>query len=179
MTVADKEVQVFSETRSSADLQIRSGEIVIGSIAGIDAQGQALVSFPENPSSSPVVAMSTLGVTSQLIGRQVALLFANGNPQAPVIMGIIHSPLQDLLASYEVGAQRDTDVLPEAAQGSRDVVVVDGRRIVIEGREEIVLKCGDASITLTKSGKIIIRGKYLVNRSSGVNRILGGSVQIN
>ena len=125
-----------------------------------------------------VVAITTLGVTPQEIGRQVALLFANGNPQSPVIMGIVHSPLQDLLATYEVDAADDSKVLPETTQRVQDVVV-DGQRIVIEGREEIVLKCGDASITLTKSGKILIRGKYLVNRSSGVNRIMGGSVQIN
>ena len=105
------------------------------------------------------------------------LLFAKGNPQSPVIMGIIHSPLQDILACYEVSVPNDTEI-PESTQRTQDVVV-DGSRIVIEGREEVVLKCGDASITLTKSGKIVIRGKYLVNRSSGVNRIMGGSVQIN
>ena len=49
----------------------------------------------------------------------------------------------------------------------------------ITAEKEIVLKCGKASITLTKAGKVIIRGTYLLNRSSGVNRIKGGSVQIN
>jgi hypothetical protein len=57
--------------------------------------------------------------------------------------------------------------------------VVDGEMVNIEGKEQIVLKCGKASITLTRSGKILIRGAYLLNRSSGVNRIKGGSVQIN
>ena len=36
-----------------------------------------------------------------------------------------------------------------------------------------------ASITLTSAGKILLRGAYILNRSSGVNRIKGGSVQIN
>ena len=44
---------------------------------------------------------------------------------------------------------------------------------------EIVLRCGEASITLTRAGKVLIRGTYLLSRSSGVNRIKGGSVQIN
>ena len=178
MTIADKDVQVLSESSVSSDSKILPGEIVIGSIAGIDDHGRPLVHFPESSSSGPVVAISTFGVTSQHVGRQVALLFANGDPESPVIMGIIHSPLHDLLATYEVSAPRDAETLPESVGEAQDVVV-DGRRIVIEGREEIVLKCGDSSITLTKSGKIIIRGKYLVNRSSGVNRIMGGSVQIN
>ena len=174
---ADRDIQVFQDASPSAESPVVSREIVLGSITGIDPQGQPLVNFPDNPVGAPLIAMSTLGVTSQHIGRQVALLFAKGNPQSPVIMGIIHSPLQDILASYEVGAPDNAET-PESEKRTQDVVV-DGSRIVIEGKEEIVLKCGDASITLTKSGKIVIRGKYLVNRSSGVNRILGGSVQIN
>ena len=54
--------------------------------------------------------------------------------------------------------------------------VVDGRKIAFIAKEEIVLRCGKSSITLTKAGKVIIRGAYLLNRSSGVNRIKGGSV---
>jgi hypothetical protein len=50
---------------------------------------------------------------------------------------------------------------------------------VLTGDKEIVLRCGKASITLTRAGKIIIRGAYLLNRSSGVNKIKGASVQIN
>ena len=42
--------------------------------------------------------------------------------------------------------------------------------------KEIELRCGKASITLTKAGKILLRGEYLLSRSSGVNRIKGGSV---
>ncbi len=51
--------------------------------------------------------------------------------------------------------------------------------ILIEADKEITLRCGASSITLTRAGKIIVRGKYLSSRSSGVNRIKGGSVQIN
>ena len=41
-----------------------------------------------------------------------------------------------------------------------------------------MLRCGKASITLTKAGKVLIEGTYLLNRSSGVNRIKGGSAPI-
>jgi hypothetical protein len=56
---------------------------------------------------------------------------------------------------------------------------VDGHRVVLDAEQEIVLRCGKASITLTRAGKVLIRGAYLLSRSSGVNRIKGGSVQIN
>lgn len=55
----------------------------------------------------------------------------------------------------------------------------DGERLVLKAEREIVLQCGKASITLTRAGKVIIRGAYVLSRSSGVNRIVGGSVQIN
>ena len=56
---------------------------------------------------------------------------------------------------------------------------VDGERVEIEGKREITLRCGKASITLTAAGKIILRGAYILSRSTGVNKIKGGSVQLN
>jgi hypothetical protein len=43
----------------------------------------------------------------------------------------------------------------------------------------MVLQVGKASITLTKDGRIVIRGADVLTRSSGSNRIKGGSVSIN
>jgi hypothetical protein len=56
---------------------------------------------------------------------------------------------------------------------------VDGKRIVIDGKDEIVLRCGHASITLRRNGRVVIRGTYVESRSKGTNRIKGGSVLIN
>jgi hypothetical protein len=55
---------------------------------------------------------------------------------------------------------------------------VDGEQLIFSADKEIVLKCGKVSITLTRAGKIILGGTYLSGCSSGVNRIKGGSVQI-
>jgi hypothetical protein len=49
----------------------------------------------------------------------------------------------------------------------------------VHAKEQVVLKCGKASITLTKAGKVLIQGSYVLSRSSGINRVKGGSVQIN
>jgi hypothetical protein len=55
----------------------------------------------------------------------------------------------------------------------------EGRRVVVTAKEQLVLRCGKASITLTSAGKLIIQGAYVSSRSTGVLRIKGGSVQIN
>jgi hypothetical protein len=56
---------------------------------------------------------------------------------------------------------------------------VDGKRVRIVARDEIVLECGDASITLRRNGRIIIKGTYIETSSEGTNRIKGGQVRIN
>lgn len=175
-----------------SSLGIASGAIIIGNIVDFDGQGRPMVDFSQNPLSEPVVALTTLALNRRHLSRQVALLFSQGNLLEPVIMGVIHNPLDELIENFEitpVDAESETPFPAStsepqriAAKTSRDEenrVYVDGERVTIEGAEEVTFKCGKASITLTKSGKILIRGTYLLNRSSGVNRILGGSVQVN
>ena len=182
----------LEQTDSLAALkQIAPGEIIIGTLTGIDTVGAALVNYPD-AYDQDINAISTVEISRKHIGRQVALLFANGDPTQPVIMGLIHSPLQDMLENFEISLTESVDEESDYSTASstasstisstalsHEETLIDGKRIVLEGKEEIVLKCGDASITLTKEGKITLRGKYLLNRSSGVNRILGSSVQVN
>lgn len=75
---------------------------------------------------------------------------------------------------------RDNVVALPTAKESTDLdLVLDGERITVDAKREIVLRCGKASITLTRSGKIILRGTHVVSRSSGANRVLGSTVRIN
>ena len=50
---------------------------------------------------------------------------------------------------------------------------------MLTAEREIVLKCGEASITLTRAGKVLIKGTYVLSRSSGYNKIKGAAVDIN
>jgi hypothetical protein len=135
--------------------------VVIGVLVGLNEKRQPLVAFPGNPRIDNTIAKSTIQFNEQEIGYQVALLFENGDPLLPMVIGRIQNP-----ESARTG-------LPTMSAD------VDGERLTFSAKHEIVLKCGKASITLTRSGKVILRGNYLLSRSSGVNRIKGGSVQIN
>jgi hypothetical protein len=90
-------------------------------------------------------------------------MFEDGDSSRPIIMGVLRGeegwPLDQKPAEVEVD--------------------VDGERMIVSAKEQLVLRCGKASITLTKAGKVLIKGSYLLSRSSGVNRIKGGSVQLN
>jgi hypothetical protein len=56
---------------------------------------------------------------------------------------------------------------------------VDGKRVLVEGQDEIVFRCGKASITLRRNGKVVIRGTRIESVSRGLQRVLGAAVEIN
>jgi len=137
--------------------------VVIGLFLSINNEGLPLVAFPGNPDETAILARSTTQMDRKDIGCEVALLFEGGDPRLPLIIGKIQHVENE----------------PVEQEKQLTTAELDGESIVLSARQNITLKCGKASITLTKSGKVILRGAYLLSRSSGVNRIKGGSVQIN
>ena len=138
--------------------------VVTGTLIGFKDEGQTpLVLYAGQPATAAVAAATVLDLHGAHVGRSVVLMFENGDPGRPIIMGMLRTarawPLPDQPATVEVD--------------------VDGERMVVTAKEQLVLRCGKASITLTKEGKVLIHGAYVSNRSSGVMRIKGGSVQIN
>lgn len=93
----------------------------------------------------------------QAIERQLAvmLVFLEGRADSPVVLGLAEPP--------------STPVEVE----------VDGERHVIEAREELLLRCGQASILLRADGTIQIRGRDVTSWARRRLRIRGGSVSIN
>lgn len=146
----------------------------IGKIVGIDETGVVYVDFKGN-TNGPLPAKLAGAMQTRIehqgwtVSTQVLLLFEDAEPTKPVILDSVGETIQPEALNKEIALQVD---------GEKDVTI-DGRSITFDAREQIVLKCGKSSITLTRAGKVIIRGAYLLNRSSGVNKIKGGSVQIN
>jgi hypothetical protein len=146
----------------------------VGKVVSVDEEGRVFVDFAGN-GGEPRAARFTRATDTQALrraasdGRDVLLVFENGDSGLPIIIDVMHSLLDEI-----------TDRPGPILEGDKpEDVVVDGKRMVYDAKDEIVLRCGKASITLTRAGKVLIRGAYLLSRSSGVNRIKGGSVQIN
>jgi hypothetical protein len=145
--------------------------ILIGVLASIDEAGQPCVSYSGNLAVLPVPARATSAITADAIGKEVALLFENGDINKPIVVGVLQEP--------HASSAMTTTLTDEQIDPAASELIVDGRRIDLQAREQIVLRCGKSSITMTSAGKIIIRGTYVSSKSSGANRIKGGSVQIN
>lgn len=153
----------------------RIAGVRVGVIAGLDAARGPLVDFPGNAAgplpAKTIVPLDPKVMEAAVASRQGAVLqFEDGDPRRPVLMGL----LQPTTATPLIDA-----LLAAPPEDARLEAKVDGKRVVIEGKDEIVLQCGQASITLRRNGKVLLRGTYLETRASGTNRIKGGSVQIN
>jgi hypothetical protein len=110
-----------------------------------------------------VRARTTIALNSQHIGAELLVLFESGDARRPVVIGVLQRSRGNSAAS-SAGAV---------------TVSADAERYVIRAEREIVLECGSASVTLTRAGKVVIKGSYIVSRSSGYNRIKGAAVDIN
>jgi len=153
--------EALEDARDEARVLEEPGGVVVGVLLGL-AEGVPLVAFPGS-SERAVRARATVALRPSDIGSQVALLFENGQLERPLVIGKILVPGR-----------------PQAPAGGDAVTAkLDDEVLTLSADREIVLRCGKASITLTRAGKIILRGTYVLSRSSGVNKIKGGSVQIN
>jgi hypothetical protein len=136
----------------------------VGELMALDgASGTAWVRLATSPNANAVAARSTVDLHGAHIGREVLLNFIGGDALRPVVVGVF----------------ADAAGWPDAQTPGTVQVDADGARLLVSARGQLVLRCGKASITLTRAGKVLIEGSYLLSRSTGVNRVKGGSVQLN
>jgi hypothetical protein len=165
MRTKDTTVAVLPERLTEALLNPAS--VQLATIVALTDEGPQVQLEPGGPS---VAARLAVPVTRERIDaaiadcQQTVVSFENGDRARPIIVGFI-------------------ETVPGPAQSaeSRPVVEadVDGKRVRVTAQDEIVLQCGNASVTLRRNGRVIIRGTYVETRSDGTNRIKGGQVQIN
>ena len=136
----------------------------VARLHGFDALEQPLISGLAMCPGRVLSARSIVSLRSAMVGRDVVVLFDCGDAGAPIIIGMIEpKPLGAAIAEPAPGV----------------TIRADDERHVVTAEREIVLRCGDASITLTRAGKVIIKGNYILSRSTGYNKIKGAAIDIN
>jgi len=135
---------------------------VVGKLLAFDVEGRPLVELPSVCPGAVLVARSTVALPR---GRHadVVVLLEEGDRRRPIIVGV----LQPTAWESE----------PNSALGWS--LAADGKAMELVAARELVLRCGEASITLSANGKVLIRGRHIVSRSSGANKVKGAVVDIN
>jgi hypothetical protein len=137
---------------------------ITGRLVGFTDNGVTpLVVYPGQPGTAALPARTIVDVYGAHVDSEVVLLFEGGDGRRPIVMGCL----------------RPSAGRPVQSPAGQVQLDADGERMIVTAAQQLVLRCGSASITLTKAGKVIIRGAYIVSHSTGANRIKGGTVHLN
>ena len=136
---------------------------VVGAIVDVDDAGRPVVRWNDDAPAVAAQSVWTPGAPQwrDCIGARVLVALLNGDDLQPIVLGLLEPPP----VPNDTVKERGTKTRPDT--------------IRVEAGEELVIECGDAKISLRKDGRIEIRGTHLISRSSGPNKIKGGSVFIN
>ena len=140
---------------------------VVARLQGFDIGDRPLVTGVSGVEHEIVVAETTVRLRSADVGERVIVVCQDSDPRRPIILGVVRA------TSAQVQSAIRSTLAPPVS------LTADDEEIVLTADRQIVLKCGRASITLTRAGKVLIQGTYVVSRSSGYNKIKGAAVDIN
>ena len=90
-------------------INIPSGAIEgvrVGSLVSVEKNGQLIVDYPDNP-VRPLRARSIIYLTMADENKKILLTFENGNPQLPIIIGLIQKQPVITETSNEVLLNRE------------------------------------------------------------------------
>lgn len=138
--------------------RVAGGGVALATFAGFGEADRFLVTLAEGRAAVP--ALSTVGLSPADAGCRVVVAFERSDPARPVIVGRLQS-------------------VPSPETAPPMSCTVDGERVLIQAQRQIELRCGEASIVLTRAGKVLIKGNFVQSRSRGANRIKGAYVDIN
>ena len=165
-SLADEFLDLQARERSAPSLGLMLGGVaVVGRLHGFDLEERPLIADVAQCPGRVLTGRSTVALQRAMLGSGVVLLFEGGEVDRPIIIGVMQDP-----------APADAPTQGAAAPVS---VHADDERFVVTAEREIVLRCGEASITLTRAGKVIIKGNYILSRATGYNKIKGAAIDIN
>jgi hypothetical protein len=157
-----------------AAIDILSDAVVLaaksGQIVEISPAGKLVVDYDGNtygPIEARCVKRDPFS-TEYGAGCRVLLIFEDQDPLRPIVIGV----LSDTYRPETCTAVFRADDSPSSA-------IVDGNRVRLRARQEIVLECGQSSLLLRSDGKIILKGVEIVSRASKANKVRGACVKIN
>lgn len=137
---------------------------LVGRLLALTDRGcTPLVCFDGQPLPGAMPARCCVDLRPAHVGLDVVLVFDGGDRLRPIVCGVLRGK-----AGWPLGP------LP-----GRVKIDADGERLTVTATRELVLRCGKAMLTLHSDGRIELRGEEILTEANGVNRMRGGSIQLN
>jgi hypothetical protein len=178
--------------------------ILIGKLSQIDEDSKLWVQLPV-AGSLPLPALTMCAIKQEHLGQDCAVqLLPNSNSaQAQVlIMGFILSAQaiaeslhlsvsNEQIQALDKQSSEPASLLQEMGfeenlnnDNNTNELLENNEEpeydyLHIEAKQELILSCGESSIRMTADGVIEMRGNYISSDATALQRLRGGSVQVN
>jgi hypothetical protein len=143
--------------------------IITGHLQGIDDEGRVLF-VAEQGDGAPVPVAIGAAISDGV------LIPAARNHQRALVVCTDDSPSRWVLIGLV--RERVASAARDAAPGELEVKL-DGETLRLTADREIELRCGNASLILRQSGRVILKGTHVVTSSRGPLKVKGATVEIN
>lgn len=150
-------------------LATQDARAISGHLTGVDDEGRIL--FQREGSLEPPVPVA--------IGIEIpdgALMRAARRQQRALVLRTEDSNPRWVLTGLL--RERISTKALTARPGTLEVGI-DGETLVLSAEREIVLRCGEASLTLRRDGKVVLSGTHILSQSQGPQRIKGATIALN
>lgn len=119
---------------------IQISDVVIGIISDIDESGRVIVDFHENFLTKPLFAKSMVKIDESHKNQQVALLFDNNESDKPIIMGLMHTPDNRIIAAKKnLTIKCGKSSIELRANGE---IIIEGNIITSRAKKNYIIKGG-------------------------------------
>ncbi|WP_157652788.1 DUF6484 domain-containing protein [Burkholderia ubonensis] len=145
-------------------------ELILGTIVNVGPNHGVWIDYVDNPDGAPLVAICAANITAADVGREVVLAFAQGDPGQPIVLGLLRRHEVDNQVESGTGIH---SAVPTAGSAA------DASHVCLEAAEAMTLRCGRASLTLNKDGRVIVRGMNVATYADGTLRLRGAVVELN
>ncbi len=165
----DSQLDALLRRRPSRTSAAATGAALSGQLDGFDSEGRLLF----RPDGDPNLRVP-VGIGAALSDGAVVKAARQG-ARALVVRTVDPSPswmLVGLIRDRVAASARD-------ARAGELEVQVDGETLRLTAENNIELRCGSASLTLRKDGKVVLSGTYIVSNSRGANKIRGATISLN
>ena len=110
--------------------------VCVGELVALADGGRTPMVFdPTRPDIPALAARTVVDLHAPHVGQQVLLVFESGEGARPIVIGVLRNEMTSRL--HDSSGQVQVDV--------------DGERLVVEAKQQLVLRCGKASITLRRA----------------------------